>query len=76
MTGRLSRIEPRRLSRIEPVLNARATVGMVINGHNRIVEGVKGERASEVCRDEGIHINVHGALQHVIAHEPRSTRTS
>jgi hypothetical protein len=50
-------------------LNGGATVGMTIAGHHRIVEGVKGDWANKVFRDEGIHIRVHrAALQ-----KPRNT---
>ena len=55
----------RRLSQSEVALDHHPRVGMVIMGHNRIVEGIKSEWSSKVFRDEIIHISVHVPLQYV-----------
>jgi hypothetical protein len=54
----------RRLSQSEVELNGGPRVGMTITGHNRIVEGVMGDWASKICRDELIHIIVHVVLDY------------
>jgi hypothetical protein len=45
----------RRLSRSEVAFDGRGTVGMTIAGNNRIVEGVKGEWANKVFRNDEVN---------------------